>query len=574
MDTIPRSNVVHKYQKRSLLIAINCIASLSIFFFGYDQGLMSGVNNTVDYYQTTMGFGHPDPKTGAPVIDNTLLQGGIIAIYYLGTLIGALAGGSLGDRYGRIKTISIGACWGVFGACLQCSAQNHNWMIIARLINGFGTGILNAIVPVWATETAEHTSRGQFVTIEFTLNIFGVVVAYWLEFGCAYYGDGSGRYGFVWRFPIAFQILPLLALAISVWFFPESPRYLVKVGRNEEARYILGRLRGETGEDVGRAEAEFQDIKNIAELERATSKNHSYIAMLFGIGSGKLHTGRRVQLVIWLQIMQEWIGIAGVTIYAPTIFRIAGISNANSKWISGLNYITYTFATLICVFTLDRIGRRWTLYWGSVMQGIPMILAAALTKLGKNATARGDTQTAAGYGIGAVAMIFIFTATFGATWLTVPWLYPAEIFPLEVRAKGNAWGVVGWSIGNGWCTLLLPIIFAALDENTYYIFGACNVITIPMVWALYPESNQRTLEEMNLLFASDSIWNWDAERNFAILKEQNPDLVQAAQRGHSVIDPETGMVRPPHRNMSHDASALTVHHDDADSTEKQHFKHG
>ncbi|MCJ1401334.1 hypothetical protein MMC11_004546 [Xylographa trunciseda] len=578
MDTIPRSNVVHMYQKRSLLIAINCIASLSIFFFGYDQGLMSGVNNTVDYYQTTMKFGHQDPVTGAPVIDNSLLQGGIISIYYLGTLIGALAGGSLGDRYGRIKTISIGACWGVFGACLQCSAQNHVWMIFARLINGFGTGILNAIVPVWATETSEHTSRGQFVTIEFTLNIFGVVVAYWLEFGCAYYGDGSGAYGFVWRFPIAFQIIPLLVLAGSVWFFPESPRYLVKVGRNEEARYILGRLRGETGEDVGRAEAEFQDIKNIAELERATSKNHSYFAMLFGIGSGKLHTGRRVQLVIWLQIMQEWIGIAGVTIYAPTIFRIAGISNADSKWISGLNYITYTFATLICVFTLDRIGRRWTLYWGSVMQGIPMILAAALTKLGKNASAAGDTKTAAGYGIGAVAMIFIFTATFGATWLTVPWLYPAEIFPLEVRAKGNAWGVVGWSIGNGWCTLLLPVIFIALEENTYYIFGACNVLTIPMVWALYPESNQRTLEEMNLLFASDSIWNWDAERNFAILKEQNPDLVQAAQRGHSVIDPETGMVRPhsaAHRNMSIDASALTVHHhDDADSTEKQHFKHG
>ena len=80
MDAIPRSNVVHKYQKRSLLIAINCIASLSIFFFGYDQGLMSGVNNTVDYYQTTMKFGHQDPATGAPVIDNTLLQGGIVSI--------------------------------------------------------------------------------------------------------------------------------------------------------------------------------------------------------------------------------------------------------------------------------------------------------------------------------------------------------------------------------------------------------------------------------------------------------------------------------------------------------------
>ena len=113
------------------------------------------------------------------------------------------------------------------------------------------------------------------------------------------------------------------------------------MGREEEARYILGRLRGESGEDAGKAEAEFQDIHNIAELERKTAKSQSYFAMLFGIGSGTLHNGRRVQLVIWLQIMQEWIGIAGVTIYAPTIFRTAGIADSDVQWIAGLNNITY-----------------------------------------------------------------------------------------------------------------------------------------------------------------------------------------------------------------------------------------
>lgn len=111
-------------------------------------------------------------------------------------------------------------------------------------------------------------------------------------------------------------------------------------------------------------------------------------------------------------------------------------------------------------------------------------------------------------------------------------------------------------------------MFKALNEKTYYIFAACNVLTIPMVWALYPESNQRTLEEMNLLFASDSIWNWEAERNFAILKEQNPELVQAAQRGL----PRQGSVA---RGMSLNASALKPHsrHDDGGVDEKQAFKH-
>ena len=113
------------------------------------------------------------------------------------------------------------------------------------------------------------------------------------------------------------------------------------MGREDEARYILGRLRGEGGEDIGKAEAEFEDIRNVVELERKTAKRQNYLSMFLGIASGKLHIGRRVQLVIWLQIIQEWIGIAGITIYSPYIFRIAGISYANSQWVAGLNTITY-----------------------------------------------------------------------------------------------------------------------------------------------------------------------------------------------------------------------------------------
>lgn len=97
---------------------------------------------------------------------------------------------------------------------------------------------------------------------------------------------------------------------------------------------------------MGKAEAEFQDIRNIAELERKTAKNNSYLHMLFGIGTGKLHTGRRVQLVVWLQIMQEWIGIAGVTIYQPQIYAIAGLPTAKRQWISGLNDIFYMVVIL------------------------------------------------------------------------------------------------------------------------------------------------------------------------------------------------------------------------------------
>ena len=115
----------------------------------------------------------------------------------------------------------------------------------------------------------------------------------------------GGATAFTWRFPILFQVILLLMLLAICFAFPESPRYLTKVGRGDEARYILGRLRGE---DSDKAEAEYQDICDVVTMERQSAQAQSYWKMLFGIGSGKLHTGRRVQLVIWLQIIQEWVG--------------------------------------------------------------------------------------------------------------------------------------------------------------------------------------------------------------------------------------------------------------------------
>lgn len=132
-DKIPSWNLVHKLEKRSLLVGINCVAALSILFFGYDQGMMSGVNNAKDYIDL-MGFGYTKMVDGeaTPVVTNSLLQGGIVSVYYLGTLVGGLFGGWLGDRTGRIRTIGVGAIWAIVGAALQCSAMNHNWMICGK----------------------------------------------------------------------------------------------------------------------------------------------------------------------------------------------------------------------------------------------------------------------------------------------------------------------------------------------------------------------------------------------------------------------------------------------------------
>lgn len=100
-------------------------------------------------------------------------------------------------------------------------------------------------------------------------------------------------------------------------------------------------------------------------------------------------------------------------------------------------------------------------------------------------------------------------------------------------------------------------MFQHIGEKTFYIFGACNALTIPIVWAFYPESNQRTLEEMDLLFASDSWFNWKAEETFAVLKAENPDLVHAASRGHSLVDPRATMTKRRSSSGSKNVAATT-----------------
>ena len=279
------------------------------------------------------------------------------------------------------------AClWTIVGATLQTSAQNADWMFCGKLSlskatsgaymhstslhwNGNwcaqcdhpGLGNRDCVAHI-ARSICRHGVHSEYlrrrcsildriVSLKFLLLLRSNGTS-----GTSFYGDGTSS--FIWRFPISFQIVPLIGLFGILWLMPESPRWLVKVGRDEEARWLLGRLRGEGGEDLGKAEAEFQDIRNNCELERKTAKEQSYFAMFFGIGSGDLHTGRRVQLVIWLQILQEWVGIAGITIYGPQIFTIAGIGNKDRLWVSGLNNITY------------MVGLRSPLYFPSDLHSL------------------------------------------------------------------------------------------------------------------------------------------------------------------------------------------------------------
>lgn len=159
------------------------------------------------------------------------------------------------------------------------------------------------------------------------------------------------------------------------------------------------------------------------------------------------------------------------------------------------------FSTLICVFTLDRIGRRWTLYWGCVGMCICCFLAGGFSKLTEEAQSAGNPDQQAHYGGAATFFVFLYTIIFGATWLTVPWLYPAEIFPLQVRARGNAWGVVGWSIGNGWtvCHAALDILSSKITDIFLTGFAATHdICTAKRTYSLHLRWGQHLLNHCGM----------------------------------------------------------------------------
>ncbi|KAL2057086.1 hypothetical protein ABVK25_002825 [Lepraria finkii] len=476
-----------KFKKpKKMYTAINLFAGVAIMFYGYDQGVMSQVNLNEDYWNH-MGI---NPITGNQ--RNTAAEGGIVSVYYGGTLIGALIAGSLADRAGRIKAVVFGSIWAFLGAVLQASAQNITWMCCARVIAGVGVGAIDCVIPVWSAEVSSHSARGAFLAIEFFMNIGGLALAYWIE----YFAYLNPNMSMAWRTPLALQIIFIIVIGVGINFFPESPRWLMKVGREQEARHVLQATRDS---DV---EYELKGIKKVVKFELETSTANHYWAMLFPKDKYARQLRWRVVLAVWLQIMQELVGIGVITVYAVDLFQNAGFGLQLSKLLAGFNNLSYMFSVIFAVITLDKYGRRATMVWGAVGMALILLIAGILDKF---AQTEGPNQRA--YGAGVATMTFLYTATFGATWLTTPWLYPTEIFPLNVRAKGGAWSVVGWSIGNGIITMITPFLFQAISYGTLLLLFGLNIFCLPFVILMYPETAGRSLEQMDTFFENGGSWN-------------------------------------------------------------------
>ena len=228
--------------------------------------------------------------------------------------------------------------------------------------------------------------------------------------------------------------------------------------------------------------------------------------------------------------MASWTGITAVTAYSPVLLSQAGYSSIKQNGLAGgLNTIGIV-GTIISAYVVDRFGRRRCLMTGSFGLFVVNLLAASIFE-----GSRLHPEKAASFAPAAVAMLFLFNLTYAATWGTgtsfdlsltfqydtqlplypVAFLLPTEIFPSEMRAQGNGFGITGWAIGVGWTVLVNPIMFAALKSRTYFLFAGLNLLWIPIVYFLYPETANRSLETIGALFMPSNPLNSAAERSYA-----------------------------------------------------------
>ncbi|KAF2862876.1 general substrate transporter [Piedraia hortae CBS 480.64] len=343
-------------------------------------------------------------------------QGISIGSYNLGCFTGAIACIWLGDKLGRRWTIFTGSSIMIIGAAIQASSFSLGQLIAGRLITGFGNGLNTSTVPAWQSETSKSHRRGQMVMIEGAMITCGIMISYWIDLGFSF-AKGSVS----WRFPVAFQIVFAIIILIFILPLPESPRWLILKGREDEAVQVLAALSNLPPEDEY-IQSEFLAIKeSVIETSQGGFKD------LFTMDRDR--NFHRAVLGYVNQAFQQISGINLITYYAATIYEQSiGLSGFMSRLLAACNGTEYFLASWIAVFTIERFGRRQLMIFGAAGQAASMAILAGTTSL------IGNTKA----GIVAATFLFVFNTFFAIGWLGMTWLYPAEIVPLRIRAPSAA----------------------------------------------------------------------------------------------------------------------------------------
>jgi SP family sugar:H+ symporter-like MFS transporter len=449
------------------VIFIAAAAAMGGFLFGYDSAV---INGAVEAIRSRYDIGSA-----------TLAQ--VIAIALIGCAIGAATAGRIADRIGRIRCMQISAV--LFTISAVGSALPFALWDLAfwRIIGGFAIGMASVIGPAYIAEVSPAAYRGRLGSFQQAAIVVGIAISQLVNWGIlnAAGGDQRGKLMGVeaWQVMLGVMVIPAVLYGLLSFAIPESPRFLISVGKEERAREVLKEVEGDK-----------IDLKaRVAEIEHAMKSEHkSTFKDLLG---GGFFFKPIVWIGIGLSVFQQFVGINVAFYYSSTLWQSVGVDPSQSFFYSFTTSIINIVGTVIAMIFVDRIGRRPLALIGSVGMAIGLALEAWAFSYdlvdGKLPAAQGWTALIAAH---------VFVLFFALSWGVVVWVFLGEMFPNKIRAAALGVAASAQWIANWAITASFPSLADWNLSATYVIYTIFAALSIPFVLKYVKETKGKTLEEM------------------------------------------------------------------------------
>ncbi|XP_042516146.1 sugar transport protein 13-like [Macadamia integrifolia] len=462
------------------IVVISCImAATGGLMFGYDVGVSGGVTSMGPFLKKFFPAVYRQTQSkhissnycrynnqGLQLFTSSLYLAGLVATFFASYTTRTL---------GRKLTMLIAGIFFLAGVVLNVTAINLAMLIVGRILLGCGVGFANQAVPLFLSEVAPTRIRGA-LNILFQLNVtVGILFANLVNYGTAKIKGGWG-----WRLSLGIAGVPAILLIFGSLLVVDTPNSLIERGRLEEGKKVLKKIRG-----TDKVEPEFLELVEASRI--AKEVKHPFRNLL--------RRRNRPQLVIavLLQVFQQFTGINAIMFYAPVLFNSFGFGGNASLYSSIFTGLVNVISTIISIYCVDRLGRRFLLLEAGFQMLLSQVIIAVTLgiKLTDHTSNLGTT-----YGILVVVMVCAFVSSFAWSWGPLGWLIPSETFPLETRSAGQSVTVC--------VNLLFTFIIAqsflsmlcTLKYGIFVFFAGWVVIMSFFVYFLIPETKNIPIEEM------------------------------------------------------------------------------
>ncbi|MFF7442360.1 sugar porter family MFS transporter [Streptomyces sp. NPDC008122] len=451
------------------VIFITASAAMGGFLFGYDSSVINGAVEAIrDRYDIGSG---------------TLAQ--VIAIALIGCAIGAATAGRIADRIGRIRCMQISAV--LFAVSAVGSALPFALWDLAlwRIIGGFAIGMASVIGPAYIAEVAPAAYRGRLGSFQQAAIVIGIAISQLVNYGILQLADGDqrGEIGGLeaWQWMLGVMVVPAILYGMLSLAIPESPRFLISVGKTDRAKEVLAEVEGH-GVDLDH---------RVAEIDAAMRSEHKSTFRDLLVAGSRFKLLPIVWVGIGLSVFQQLVGINVAFYYSATLWQSVGIDPSGSFFYSFTTSIINIIGTVIAMVLVDRVGRKPLALVGSIGMAIALGFEAWAFSADLVDGKLPQTQ-----GVVALVAAHVFVLFFALSWGVVVWVFLGEMFPNRIRAAALGVAASAQWIANWAITASFPSLADWNLSGTYVIYTVFAVLSIPFVLRYVKETKGKALEEM------------------------------------------------------------------------------